>query len=106
VEAAEIVRDLLQSLGLTGFLKTTGGKGLHVAVPIEPKLGWDEVKGFSKAVAELLARAFSDRFTALLSKVRLAKGRSTWISCAMPPGQPLSPLIRHGPNQTPRSQLQ
>ena len=70
VEAAEIVRDLLQALGLTGFLKTTGGKGLHVVVPIEPKLGWDEVKGFSKAVAELLARAFSDRFTALLSKVR------------------------------------
>lgn len=69
VEAAEIVRDLLQALGLTGFLKTTGSKGLHVVVPIEPKLGWDEVKGFSKAVAELLARAFSDRFTALASKV-------------------------------------
>jgi bifunctional non-homologous end joining protein LigD len=70
IEAAEIVRNLLQALGLTGFLKTTGGKGLHVVVPIEPKLEWDEVKGFSKAVAELLARTFPDRFTALLTKAR------------------------------------
>jgi bifunctional non-homologous end joining protein LigD len=69
-EAAETLRTLLNALGLSGFLKTTGGKGLHVVVPIAPKLGWDEVKGFSKAVAEVMEKTFPDRFTAKLPKVR------------------------------------
>ena len=64
-----VVRTLLETIGLVPLLKTTGGKGLHVVVPIEPSAGWNEVKGFTKAVAELLERTFPDRFTAKLLKV-------------------------------------
>ncbi len=68
-QAVAVVRTLLDSIGLAAFLKTTGGKGLHVVVPIEPTVRWDHVKGFTKAVAELLERTFPDRFTAKLLKV-------------------------------------
>jgi bifunctional non-homologous end joining protein LigD len=69
-EAARAVNSLLEGLGLRAFLKTTGGKGLHVVVPILPKLPWDEIKGFSKAIAEVFARTFPDRFTANMAKAR------------------------------------
>jgi bifunctional non-homologous end joining protein LigD len=68
VEAVTVLRKLLDTLGLRCFLKTTGGKGLHVVVPIEPTRGWDEAKEFCKAVAELLVRTFPDRFTSKLTK--------------------------------------
>ena len=68
-QAVLIVRTLLDNIGLPAFVKTTGGKGLHVVVPIEPTVGWEDVKGFTKAVAELLERTFPDRFTAKLLKV-------------------------------------
>jgi bifunctional non-homologous end joining protein LigD len=68
-QAALIVKTLVESVGLVPFLKTTGGKGLHVVVPIEPKADWEIVKGFSKAVAELLERTFPDRFTSKLLKI-------------------------------------
>jgi len=61
-EAAELVRVLLEALGLKSFLKTSGGKGLHVVVPIAPSLGWDAVKDFSQAVVAHLARVIGDRF--------------------------------------------
>jgi len=68
-QAVQIVRTLLDSIGLPAFLKTTGGKGLHVVVPIKPTVEWEQVKGFTKAVAELLERTFPDRFTSKLLKV-------------------------------------
>jgi len=67
--AALIVKELLENIGLTPFLKTTGGKGLHVVVAIEPSVDWEQVKGFTKAVAEFLERTFPDRFTSNLLKV-------------------------------------
>jgi len=67
-EAAEILKTLLGEIGLEGFLKTTGGKGLHVVIPIQPTLPWDQAKAFTKAVASLLVRTFPDRFTAKLLK--------------------------------------
>ena len=48
--AALEIRDALEGFGLQSFAKTTGGKGLHVVVPLTPELGWDEVKSFTKAV--------------------------------------------------------
>ncbi|MBN9410272.1 MAG: DNA ligase D [Burkholderiales bacterium] len=63
-EAAELVRCLLDELGLVPFLKTSGGKGLHVVVPIKRLYGWDEAKGFSQAVVQHLARMLPDRFVA------------------------------------------
>lgn len=63
-EAAVLTRALLDELGLTAWLKTSGGKGLHVVVPIAPKHDWDTVKGFSQAVVQHLARTIPDRFVA------------------------------------------
>ncbi len=68
VEAVNILKTLLDNLGLRGFLKTTGGKGLHVVIPIEPTMPWEHIKGFTKAVSELLAQTFPDRFTAKILK--------------------------------------
>ena len=63
-EAATLVHSFLEELGLEAWLKTSGGKGLHVVVPIAPKLDWDTVKGFSQAVVEQLAEVLPDRFSA------------------------------------------
>jgi bifunctional non-homologous end joining protein LigD len=68
VEAVGVLRKLLDTLGLAGFLKTTGGKGLHVVVPIAPALGWDTVLAFAKAMAELMVTTFPDRFTSKVTK--------------------------------------
>lgn len=62
--AAVEVRDFLSDLGLKSFLKSTGGKGLHVVAPIAPKLAWDEVKAFAKAIADTLVSVRPDRYTA------------------------------------------
>jgi bifunctional non-homologous end joining protein LigD len=61
-EAAQLMHAFLDELGLPSFLKTSGGKGLHVMVPIKGKLGWDEVKAFSQAVVHHLASTLPDRF--------------------------------------------
>ncbi|HSJ30719.1 MAG TPA: DNA ligase D [Longimicrobiales bacterium] len=74
VEAAVHVRDLLAELGLASFVKTTGGKGLHVVVPLVRRADWEEVRQFSKAVASLLASAAPDRYTLDMSKKK-RKGR-------------------------------
>jgi bifunctional non-homologous end joining protein LigD len=68
-KAALLVKTLLENIGLQAFLKTTGGKGLHVVVAIEPSISWEDAKGFTKAAAELLERTFPDRFTSKLLKV-------------------------------------
>ena len=47
-QAALLVKTLLENIGLAPFLKTTGGKGLHVVVPILPGVGWEHVKGFTR----------------------------------------------------------
>jgi bifunctional non-homologous end joining protein LigD len=62
-EAAQVVRAFLQELGLNPFLKTSGGKGLHVVVPLKPKLDWDTVKDFSHAIVTHLAKTLPDRFS-------------------------------------------
>jgi len=63
-EAARHVKDLLAELGLTSFLRATGGKGLHVVAPLTPKAGWPEVKEFSRALADALVEQAPDRYTA------------------------------------------
>src|SRR4029077_12403843 len=52
IAAAVEMREALLGIGLRSFVKTTGGKGLHVVVPVTPKLGWNELKEFSRWVAE------------------------------------------------------
>ncbi len=63
-EAAALTHSLLEQLGLASFLKTSGGKGLHVVVPIAPRHDWDTVKAFAKAVVEHMAAVIPERFVA------------------------------------------
>ncbi|HEY0856749.1 MAG TPA: DNA ligase D, partial [Albitalea sp.] len=63
-EAAHLTRMLLDELGLKSFLKTSGGKGLHVVVPLTPRDDWDTVKDFSQAVVQHLAKVVPTRFVA------------------------------------------
>jgi len=68
IEAAQLVRTLLNELDLECFVKTTGGKGLHVVLPLQRVHTWDEVKAFSKGLADHLVRLIPDRFIANMSK--------------------------------------
>jgi bifunctional non-homologous end joining protein LigD len=63
-EAASLVRTLLDELELPVFLKTSGGKGLHLVVPLRRQFDWDTVKDFSEAIVLHLARTLPDRFVA------------------------------------------
>ncbi|CAB3716749.1 DNA ligase D [Paraburkholderia rhynchosiae] len=64
IEAAQLTRSLLEELGLAAFCKTSGGKGLHVVVPLAKHAGWDEVKEFSQAVAQHMASTLPKYFSA------------------------------------------
>ena len=68
VEGARLVRSVLSTLGLETFLKTTGGVGLHVVVPIVPSLSWDQCLDFSRDVAEAIVRTRADRYTTAFPK--------------------------------------
>ncbi|SFN88697.1 bifunctional non-homologous end joining protein LigD [Pseudomonas sp. NFACC24-1] len=65
VEATQLTLSVLDELGLKAFLKTSGGKGIHVVVPLTRRLGWDEVKGFSHAIVSHMAKLLPDRFSAV-----------------------------------------
>jgi bifunctional non-homologous end joining protein LigD len=68
VEGTLLTKTLLDNLGLKSFLKTTGGKGLHVVAPIKPQLEWDEVKAFTQGIAQMLVKARPELFTAKIAK--------------------------------------
>jgi bifunctional non-homologous end joining protein LigD len=61
-EAATLVRSVIEHMGLIGCLKTSGGKGLHIDVPLQPKYGWDTVRQVSKAIVAHMASVLPDRF--------------------------------------------
>ncbi|MBV9150614.1 MAG: non-homologous end-joining DNA ligase, partial [Alphaproteobacteria bacterium] len=73
-EAALEMRQALLGIGLQSFAKTTGGKGLHVVVPLTPKLDWEAIKEFAKWVAEKFVTTYPDRFTSNMAK-RARTGR-------------------------------
>jgi bifunctional non-homologous end joining protein LigD len=66
VDAARLVRRVLQSIDLESFVKTTGGRGVHVVVPLVPSAGWDACLEFARAFAQALVRrqpaSFTERF--------------------------------------------
>ena len=72
VAAADIVKTLIEGLGLTPFVKTSGGKGLHVVVPIRPKLDWKKVHAGTGEIAARIAAAAPETFV-----VNMAKGKRT-----------------------------
>jgi bifunctional non-homologous end joining protein LigD len=63
-QGAELLRGFLVELGLSPFLKTSGGKGLHVVTPIRAQAGWDEVKDFSQAIVQHMAGTLPQLFVA------------------------------------------
>jgi bifunctional non-homologous end joining protein LigD len=65
VEATALTLTVLDELGLKAFLKTSGGKGVHVVVPLTRKHGWDEVKDFSHAIVSHMAKLLPERFSAV-----------------------------------------
>jgi len=68
LDAAQEVRQRLVDAGLNPFVKTSGGKGLHVVAPLKPSAEWPEVKAFTKSLAEAMASDSPDRFVATISK--------------------------------------
>jgi bifunctional non-homologous end joining protein LigD len=73
-KAAQELRQLLSDIGLRTFPLLTGGKGLHIVVPLKPQAEWPEVEDFAKRFAQALAEARPERYTANLSKAH-RKGR-------------------------------
>jgi bifunctional non-homologous end joining protein LigD len=73
-QAAFDIRDILGAIGLQSWPLVSGGKGVHVVVPLVPDADWDEVKTFCQGFAELMAATEPDRFVANMSKAR-RKGR-------------------------------
>ncbi len=73
-EAAFEIRDALDRIGLETAAMVTGGKGVHVIVPLRRTAGWDTVKGFAQTFCHVLAERHPDRYTATMSKAK-RKGR-------------------------------
>lgn len=99
VEAATLTRVVLDELGLQSHCKTSGGKGVHIIVPLAPVHTWQEVKGFSHAIARHLAKIIPQRFSAVsgprnrigkifVDYLRNGKGATTAIA--------MSPRARQG----------
>jgi bifunctional non-homologous end joining protein LigD len=61
--AARSLRDNLKRRGLVSFLKTTGGKGLHIVVPFAPGPSWNEAKAFARDFSNSMVQAQPDRYT-------------------------------------------
>jgi bifunctional non-homologous end joining protein LigD len=70
IRGAVEMRELLEGVGLSTFLRTSGGKGLHVVVPIDRRTTWDDFKQFAKSVADRMTRDAPDRYIATMSKAK------------------------------------
>jgi len=103
VKATELMKGMLDEISLKSFLKTSGGKGLHVVVPLTPKDGWDTVKGFSAALVHHMAAVLPQLFVAksgpknrvgriFIDYLRNGRGSTTVtaFSARLRPGLPVS----------------
>jgi bifunctional non-homologous end joining protein LigD len=68
IDGALMVKDRVERIGCVAFVKTTGGKGLHVVVPLAPNASWDECKVFSQLVSESIVAEHPKRFTTAMRK--------------------------------------
>jgi len=91
VEAARVARDRLADVGLRSWVKTTGGKGLHVVAPLARRSTWEEVREFAREVAEAMVRDGPERFLTRASKEERAGKiyvdyvRNAWSASAVAP---------------------
>jgi bifunctional non-homologous end joining protein LigD len=70
VEAAREVKGRLEAEGLAAFVKTTGGKGIHVVAPVTPRADWTHAKAFAKGIADAMAHDTPEAFVATVSKAK------------------------------------
>ncbi|TCQ10475.1 ATP-dependent DNA ligase LigD phosphoesterase module /ATP-dependent DNA ligase LigD polymerase module [Rhizobium sp. PP-F2F-G36] len=70
IEAALLLKGEIEAKGLAAFVKTSGGKGLHVVVPLKPSTGWPAVKAFAKALATDAAKKDPDRYLTVVTKAK------------------------------------
>jgi bifunctional non-homologous end joining protein LigD len=68
IAAARLVRGVLERVDLASFVKTTGGRGLHVVVPLQPRLDWSECLAVSRAIAETIVAHDPERYTTRFAK--------------------------------------
>ncbi|WP_411034283.1 DNA ligase D [Shinella sp. BYT-45] len=68
IEAAEETRQRLEAAGLNAFVKTSGGKGLHVCAPLKPAARWPAVKAFCKGLADAMAKDSPDKYVSTITK--------------------------------------
>lgn len=68
IEGAEETRKRLEAAGLNAFVKTSGGKGLHVCAPLKPSARWPAVKAFCKGIADAMAKDSPDRYVSTITK--------------------------------------
>ncbi|HEX8541762.1 MAG TPA: DNA ligase D [Pseudomonas sp.] len=108
IEATQMTMSVLDELGLEAFIKTSGGKGMHIIVPLARQADWDTVKTFAKAIAEFISQQLPERFTATMGPknrvgkvfidyLRNTRGASTVVaySARARPGLPVSvPVAR------------
>lgn len=108
IEATHLVMAVLDELSLQYFLKTSGGKGIHIIIPLARHLDWDTTKAFARAISQFMASQLPKRFTAkmgprnrvgkiFIDYLRNSRGASTvaaW-SVRARPGLPVSVPIRH-----------
>lgn len=108
LEATRLTLSVLDELGLDAYLKTSGGKGMHIIVPLARHACWDSVKAFAKAIAQFLAKQLPERFTAtsgpknrvgkiFVDYLRNGRGASTVAAYSVRarPGLPVSvPIAR------------
>lgn len=103
LEAAQLTLSVLDELGLEAFVKTSGGKGLHLVVPLARRDDWETVKAFAKAIAQFMTQQLPERFTAtsgpknrigkiFIDYLRNARGASTVAAYSVRarPGLPVS----------------
>lgn len=70
VEAAFDIREQLQQYELTSFVKTTGGKGLHIVIPVKAEYDWDEVKNFTRVFVEFLEKRNPEKYISKMTKAK------------------------------------
>jgi bifunctional non-homologous end joining protein LigD len=97
VEAALLVRSKLELAGLEGFPKTTGGDGLHIYVPLEPRYTYEQVRGFAQLLSELALLDRPELFTTARSVSKREKNRVYFDWAQIAEGKTISaPYVARG----------